>query len=167
MVGKTYVYQESQSTIKVLESDEDFINSNTILLYYSLPDEIQTIDLINKYKNKKRILLPSVNGNELSLHEYSIYSKLSLGKYGIMESCELEFVNYSEIDLAVIPGIAFDKSFNRLGRGKGYYDRLLPKLNCKIIGICFDFQFIDHIPAEYHDFKMNKIIHGTTIYNNT
>ena len=167
MVGKTYIYKKSQSTINVLESDKDFINANTILLYYSLSDEVQTADLIDKYKNIKKILLPSVSGNELTLHEYSIHSKLSPGKYGVLESREIEFRNYAEIDLAIVPGIAFDKAFNRLGRGKGYYDRLLPKLNCKTIGICFNFQFIDHIPANNYDYKMDKIIYGTTIYNNT
>ena len=163
---KSVLLKESQSVIDILETDKDFVEAKTILMYYSLPDEVQTIGLIEKYKNVKNILLPSVNGDNLSLHMYTPYSELKPGKYGIFELNGQEFDDYETINLAIIPGVAFDKSFNRLGRGKGFYDRLLPKLNCKTIGICFDFQFLDYIPSEYHDCKVDKIIHGFTVVSN-
>jgi 5-formyltetrahydrofolate cyclo-ligase len=70
--------------------------------------------------------------------------------------------SYHEIDLAVIPGVAFDRHGARLGRGKGYYDRLLSlMLNAYKIGICFPFQLLEHIPSEPHDVLMNEVVSGT------
>jgi 5-formyltetrahydrofolate cyclo-ligase len=57
-----------------------------------------------------------------------------------------------------VPGIAFDRKMNRLGRGKGYYDRFLSKISAPKIGICFDFQLLDKIPAESTDIKMDYIV---------
>ena len=115
------------------------------------------ISKIGKINNDKPILI----ANSLNSNWPSSIPKIELkpGKYGIFELNGQEFDDYETINLAIIPGVAFDKSFNRLGRGKGFYDRLLPKLNCKTIGICFDFQFLDYIPSEYHDCKVDKIIH--------
>ena len=64
----------------------------------------------------------------------------------------------SEIDLTIVPGVAFDRQHNRLGRGKGFYDRLLSTLDVPKIGICYDFQLKDQIPAEPFDRKMDLII---------
>ena len=69
------------------------------------------------------------------------------------------FDDYAAIDLAVVPGMAFDIQNNRLGRGKGYYDRMLPKLvNAYKIGVCFSFQRLPGIPAEGNDVKMDEVI---------
>jgi 5-formyltetrahydrofolate cyclo-ligase len=67
--------------------------------------------------------------------------------------------SYHEIDLAVIPGVAFDRLGARLGRGKGYYDRLLSQMpNAYKIGICFPFQLLERLPSEPHDVLMNEVI---------
>ena len=108
----------------------------------------------------KRVLLPKVVGDELELHVYTPGS-LQPGAYGIMEPTGEVFPvdSYHEIDLAVIPGVAFDRHGARLGRGKGYYDRLLPQLsNAYRIGICFPFQMLEHLPSEPHDVLMNEIV---------
>lgn len=64
----------------------------------------------------------------------------------------------NEIDLIIVPGVAFDRQRNRLGRGKGFYDRLLSTLNVPKIGISYDFQLKDQIPVEPFDRKMDLII---------
>jgi len=67
--------------------------------------------------------------------------------------------HYGEIELAIIPGMAFDSAGHRLGRGKGYYDRLLPNLKtAKLTGICFPFQLLEEVPAEAHDISVCKVI---------
>ena len=67
--------------------------------------------------------------------------------------------NYDEIELAIIPGMAFDRAGHRLGRGKGYYDRLLSRLKAaKLTGICWAFQLLDEVPSEPHDIPMHNII---------
>lgn len=79
-----------------------------------------------------------------------------------MEPTGEPFTDYAAIDVAVVPGMGFDTSCRRLGRGKGYYDRLLPKAaNACKIGVCFGFQLLASIPADGHDVKMDRIItHG-------
>jgi 5-formyltetrahydrofolate cyclo-ligase len=62
------------------------------------------------------------------------------------------------VELAIVPGIAFDRSNHRLGRGRGYYDRLLPQLNSYILGICFDFQLFDAIPYDEYDVPMDEVV---------
>lgn len=135
-----------------------FQSAHTILLYHSLTDEVHTHDFIEKWSKSKRIVLPVVIENELELRSYSSSGDLSIGAYGILEPTGTSFYDYDAIDLAIIPGVAFDASGCRLGRGKGYYDRLLPKLIAHKIGICFPFQLVNEVPAEEFDIRMDEII---------
>ena len=78
--------------------------------------------------------------------------------YSILEPIGEEFIDIDKIDVVIVPGIAFDKENNRLGRGRGYYDKLLTTANAIKVGVCFDFQFFDRIPTEEFDVKMNYVI---------
>lgn len=163
-VNKRHYSQEelkswSSSLLSKLEVHPTFIKAKTILLYYSLPDEVQTHTFIEHWKNKKQIILPVViNDTELELRRYTGQKDLSKGAFGIEEPIGETFEEFESIDLAIIPGVAFDKQGNRLGRGKGYYDRLLPKIHAPKIGICFGFQLTDKIPTDPHDYPMDEII---------
>jgi 5-formyltetrahydrofolate cyclo-ligase len=148
----------SRNAIQRIEAHPSFLSAKTVLLYSSLADEVDTKSLISKYAAKKTILLPTVVGDDLELHVYHAESETKKGVFGIEESEGPLFTDYATIDLAVIPGMAFDRNGNRLGRGKGYYDRLLPQLNGKKIGVCFSFQLLDSIPCEKHDIPMDEII---------
>ena len=136
--------------------------AGTLLLFYPLPDEVDVRMLIkDAFERGKRVLLPVVKGDELELHLYEGEASLKEGAFGIMEPTGPLFApkHYDEIELAVIPGMAFDSAGHRLGRGKGYYDRLLPHLKAaKLIGICFSFQFLEEVPAEAHDISVCKVI---------
>ena len=94
----------------------------------------------------------------MELREYNNDNDLRIGYFNILEPCGKPFFNYEEIDVAIIPGMGFDKTGNRLGRGKGYYDRLLPQIPAPKVGICFPFQLIEEVPAEAFDFRMDTII---------
>lgn len=136
--------------------------AGTVLLYHALPDEVDTAPLLaNALLTDKRVLLPRVTGDTLQLHVCSSPDALLPGAFGIMEPTGEPFPvdRYSEIDLAIIPGMAFSSRGVRLGRGKGYYDRLLPLLpSAYRMGLCFSFQLLDHIPAEEHDIPMNEVV---------
>lgn len=135
--------------------------AHTILLYYSLDDEVDTHTLVDALLvSGKRVILPRVTGaNSMELRLYGGPMSLVCGAYGIMEPTGQLFTNYDDIDLAVIPGMAFDLRGNRLGRGKGYYDRLMPKLhNAWKVGLAFNFQIVDNVPVDEHDIKMDEII---------
>lgn len=141
-----------------LECDPLFIAAHCVLLYYSLPDEVATHAFIEKWKCSKQILLPVVVGNDLELCCFTGTNNLKEnGKYKIGEPMGEAFTNYNLIDLAIIPGVAFDNYGNRLGRGKGYYDRLLKELKCPTIGICYSFQLVDKVPTEAFDVPMTAI----------
>lgn len=149
----------SQQILRSLEVHPQFQRAHTVMLFYSLPDEINTHEFIQKWSSHKRILLPRVEGDEIYPCEYS-EEKLTQGAYGIMEPDGLPaFV--SNVDLIVVPGVAFDYSGNRLGRGKGYYDRFLSQENsCSVpkIGICFPCQLLECVPTNSHDIRMDDVI---------
>lgn len=136
--------------------------AGTMLLYYPLPDEVDVRPLIREASERgKRVLLPVVKGEDLELRLYEGEDSLRKGAFGIMEPTGETFAeeNYDEIQLALVPGMAFDKAGHRLGRGKGYYDRLLPKLKkAKLTGVCFHFQLVDEVPAEPHDISVAEIL---------
>ncbi len=136
--------------------------ADTILLYYSLPSEVCTHSLINiLYSQGKRILLPKVvSDTEMTIHEYQGPDTLSPGAYGIQEPNTVPLPVPVPVDVIIIPGLAFDKAGNRLGRGKGYYDRILKTFTSHPykIALCFPFQIVDSIPHKTHDVPVDEII---------
>ncbi|WP_414630820.1 5-formyltetrahydrofolate cyclo-ligase [Bacteroides sp. UBA939] len=149
---------QSAEILAALEAHPAFRAARIVLLYYSLNDEVNTHEFIRKWSRKKQILLPVVVGNELELRFYTGPQDLTTGSYHIEEPTGERFTDYQAIDFAVIPGVAFDLAGNRLGRGKGYYDRLLPLLPAFKAGICFPFQLMEEVPAEPFDIRMDTVI---------
>lgn len=150
--------EKTDKLLKHIETHPAFLKAGCVLLYHSLPDEVYTHAFVEKWKDSKTILLPVVVGDNLKLRKYSGKQDMKKGSYGIEEPVGETFTNYEEIDLAIIPGVGFDARGNRLGRGKGYYDRLLPKLKAHKIGICFSFQIIEEIPIEEFDIMMDEVL---------
>ena len=153
----------SLSVLSRLNGNEHLQRAETIFMYYSLPDEVNTHVYIDQLLERgKKILLPEViDGENMVIREYTGKHDLKEGAFHIMEPIGSLFPEerYQEIDLAIIPGMAFDAKRNRLGRGKGYYDRFLQKIpQVYKIGICFPFQLIDKIPTEETDIKMDAIM---------
>lgn len=147
----------SSALLEKIENHPRFIASKTILCYYSLSDEVQTHTFIEKWHKKKKILLPVVVGDILRLRHYTGKQCLTKGAYDIEEPTGEDYTLYNEIEVAIIPGISFDCQGNRLGRGKGYYDKLLPLLHSYNIGICYQFQAKEHIPTESFDTAMDEV----------
>ena len=166
MIKASYSREElealSLSLLRVLEQHPCFVQARTVLLYHSLPDEVFTHAFIDRWCVEKEIVLPTVVGDDLELHLYTGPECLSLGNYGILEPSGELFTDFDRITLAVIPGMAFDLQGNRLGRGKGYYDRLLPRLSHAYkLGLCFPFQILDEeIPHEPHDCRVDTVLRG-------
>lgn len=147
----------SDAVFSVLFELEEWKNAESVLLYHSLPDELSTLSYLDKIIDKK-LYLPKVNGEVLDILPYS-GETLQIGAYNILEpNTTSGKVSPQDLDLIVVPGMAFDTSKNRLGRGKGYYDRLLSSCQAIKIGVCYDFQFLEFIPCDKHDVKMDIII---------
>lgn len=149
----------SVSLCRRIMSGTHWQNAGTVLLYHALPDEVDTQLLLDDaLLSGKRVLLPKVNGDDLVLCEYTGPDSLTTGAYGILEpNGTSSMYGGTEIDLAIIPGMAFDRHGHRLGRGKGYYDRLLSGLKVYKMGICFPFQLLDYLPCEEHDVMMDGV----------
>jgi DNA primase len=148
--------KESEDVMMKLENTQQFKSAKTILLFHSLPDEVCTHELIEKYASKKKILLPVIDGEKWHIREYK--GDLKTGEYNIQEPTGGNYYDYGSIDLVVVPGVCFDKDKGRVGRGKGYYDRILKEIKAFKIGICFDCQLLSKVPAEEWDVKMDQVM---------
>lgn len=148
---------ESEFVTSYILSSLQWQNAKIVLLFSSLPDEIDTSLLLSEtLKAGKLVLLPVVDGSRLLLREYT--NEMHLGCFGIKEPNGPLFTEYKEIDLAIVPGIAFDRDGNRLGRGKGYYDTLLPMIEAYKIGICYSFQLVECVPTESFDVSVDAVV---------
>ena len=140
---------------------QEWQEANTVLLYAALPDEVDLNLLLQDAEGSdKRVILPVVDGDTLLLKVYDPRHMARQGKYQIMEptaQCKT-LDNLDEIDLAIIPGRAFTRQGARLGRGKGYYDRLLSSLHCPKWGVAFPCQMVKEIPTDPWDIPLDKVI---------
>lgn len=145
------------SVFELLEKTAAFMMADKILMYHSLPDELSTLEFIEKWHDRKHFFLPRVNGVNLEVLPYN-RSKLQYGAFHIEEPTGDDIENIDNIELVIVPAVAYDRSGNRVGRGKGYYDRLLAKTKATKIGVGYDFQLVDEIDADPHDIEMDIII---------
>jgi 5-formyltetrahydrofolate cyclo-ligase len=144
---------------------EAFKRAKTVLFYASLPGEVNTFAMITKaFELKKHICLPHVVENQRKMIPTltKTLDGLENGIYGIAQPRydESLAVDLKDIDAVIVPGLAFDKANNRLGRGVGYYDRFLCQLSphTATIGLAFDFQLLESLPTEEHDVPLSVII---------
>lgn len=154
----------SDAIWRKVEELPQFRNAKCILLYMSIPGEVETQKIIEKWSKSRKIALPLVCGETLELRRYDALH-LQKGYKDILEpSPEAEAVAADEIDLAVIPGMAFsrrpDGKVIRLGRGGGFYDRLLPQLGCPVFGVAFSFRITDTVPSDPWDIPIDGVITG-------
>ena len=140
-ISETQRQQEADAVFLKIESLPEFKAAKSILLYWSTTNEMPTHDIINKWSNKKLIILPAVKGRNLVLKKYFASEMMEQGALGIWEPDSLETYD-GKVDLVIVPGVAFDHNKNRLGRGKGYYDRFFRKDKNLKIGVGFDFQLL-------------------------
>lgn len=152
--------QKSAEIFEKLKNNERFRSAGTVLCYWSMPDEVHTHDFVAGAAGGKRLLLPVVSGDDLLIREFTGLSGMVEGEaFAIPEpDCNSKEVGIEEIDLVIVPGVAFDAGGGRMGRGKGYYDRLLRGCGAYKIGVCFDFQIVDDVPKDEHDVPMDEII---------
>lgn len=151
--------RKSLSVWEAVERDEVFQQAETVLAYWSMDDEVYTHDFVKRWAGSKTLLLPCVKGDELELRYFDGEERLQPGEgYAIPEPVGELFTDWGKIDLILVPGVAFDKFGNRLGRGKGYYDKVLKQTGAYKLGVCFDFQLVERVPVEPHDVKMDRVV---------
>lgn len=152
----------AQDVFDRLEKTSAFLMADRILMYHSLPDELHTHTFLDKWASRKRFYLPRVNGVNLEILPYES-TRLELGSFHIEEPTGDDVVDPDEIELIIVPAVAYDRRGNRLGRGKGFYDRLLQSTKATKIGVGYDFQLLDELPTEEHDVPMDFVITQSTV----
>ena len=147
--------READLVLRSIEKMPCFQKAQSVLMYYSLPDELPTHNFVQKWAAEKKVYLPRVVGDDL---EIAIYGELSTdGKYGIEEPTAAT-VSPDEIDLVIVPAVALDIKGNRLGRGKGYYDRLLPQCpQAYKIGVALECQLLAELPVDPFDVPLDAV----------
>lgn len=142
---------------------KQFQTARTVLCYVSLSYEVETRQLIEQMQSMgKRVVVPRVEGRELALSELADPPALARGAFGVLEPKpeSIRPVPVDELDLALVPGLAFDRRGHRLGHGHGYFDRLLARLPSPIatVGLCFGFQLLDRLPVDPHDRSVQAVL---------
>lgn len=153
----------AESVFDRLEQLAAFMMADSILMYHSLPDELSTREFIDRWADRKHFFLPRVNGVNLDILPYD-RSRLHLGAFQIEEPDGDDTAGIDEMEMVVVPAVAYDRSGNRVGRGKGYYDRLLGETKALKIGVAYDFQLVDEIDAEPHDVSVDIVITPSGTY---
>ncbi|MDW8033747.1 MAG: 5-formyltetrahydrofolate cyclo-ligase [Nitrososphaerota archaeon] len=160
---------KSLKIISKLKQLEEYSRAQVIMTYVSKNDEVDTIGLIREMlQSGKRVVVPVVYKKERELIpcEISSLEELSSGAFNLMEPKpdECRIIDVNDIDLIIVPGRAFDRKCNRLGRGMGYFDRFLKKpIKGKVIGLAFSEQVFDRIPFDENDVKVDIVITEHTI----
>jgi 5-formyltetrahydrofolate cyclo-ligase len=148
---------KSEAVWRQVEQLEEFRQAATVLLFASLPTEVQTQSFMQRWNGQKQFLLPIVHGDTLLVGASSELRASAC--FGLLEPVRA-LTEIPPIDLAIIPGLAFDRHNNRLGRGKGYYDRFLKVTGSYKVGVCFACQLFEQIPHEEQDVKMDRVLVG-------
>ena len=149
-------------------------SARVVMHYVDVRSELQLRAVIQREGGgAKRVVVPYCDGDDLAPWELKDWNELTSGAFGILEPRDDlrlaadRFVTPECIDLICVPGVGFDRQGNRLGSGRGYYDRLLPKLRPDAIkiGLAYECQVVREIPVESHDVPMDFILTEASVYD--
>jgi len=147
--------------------------AKTVLFYLDVRSEVRTRhSLADALASGKKIVVPYCVDGELELFHLEHMDELSVGMYKILEpkpelrSVAAKKVDVSELDLIMVPGVAFDRRGGRTGHGKGYYDKLLEhaRPDTPLVALAFECQMFDEIPMQQHDVFMDQVITEAAVY---
>jgi len=157
------IAKKSKTIQEFVIKSKEFESAKVVGTYYALGSEVTT-ELIIKCATilGKKIALPRVEEDKITFYELSSTKSLIRGRFGILEPQPYEQMN--DIDILIVPGIAFDKKGNRLGYGMGFYDRLLSCKRTFSIGLAYSFQLLENLPHDKYDKRLNAIASEDGIY---
>ena len=155
--------QKSRSIKNKLLRQTEFKKAKKVMFYIAMLGEVETKEMIETAKRLGKIIaVPVCVKNRASLRPAILDSHASLkkGPYGVPEPVVSRFLRPEDLDLVITPGVAFDKKGNRLGRGKGYYDRFLSKIpkDTPSIGLAFSLQILPVVPTSILDVSVKKVL---------
>lgn len=153
------VRKKSDQVCKNIISSELFQNAEKILAYAALGNEVDIRSVIEEgWRQNKRIAFPKVFGDSMNYFEVGDFSELEEGAFHVMEPQENRPADWEDA-LVLVPGVAFDRKKNRMGYGKGYYDRYFAgKTGCVRLGIAYELQVAEQLPTEENDLPMEYLV---------
>lgn len=158
-LNKEEVMERSEACVSKVLQFPELIEAQTVCVYMPTGNEIDTTEIIRYCKeNGKRLAAPRVNGDTMEFYYFTDETDMEQGAYDIWEPTGTEAVEDEE-SLVIMPGVAFDLSCNRIGYGKGYYDRYLsahPRM--KKVALAYDFQIVGRIKREVHDVRPDVVV---------
>ena len=130
------------------------------MYFVSFNNEVDTHEMIRSALKNKTVIIPKVIHHEIEPSIIIDFDNLMpSGRFNVPEPIEIMKMAYKNIDLVLVPGIAFDREGYRLGYGFGFYDKFLKKVPKAVkIGLAFDFQIVDQVPREEHDVPVDFIV---------
>ena len=157
------VNKNSSAIMEKVRGLDFYKQSKVVFIYMDFNKEVMTWQLIKQMlSEKKRVVIPYTDtiNTEIIPSEITNEADLKLNPFGYYEPKNILAIDMEEIDLVIVPGVVFDKNLNRIGFGKGYYDRILSKVkaSAKKVAVAHEFQVLNSIPTEEHDIKMDMII---------
>lgn len=169
LASKEEVLEKSRIIINRLINLKHFGSCSDIMCYMDFRNEVMTAEFINFCLFQgRRISIPKIEKvkssgqSKLTAYEINDIKDVETGAYGILEPVgnTAKRINPRELDMICVPGVVFDIKGNRIGYGRGYYDRFLKETgtNCIKVGIAFDIQILDSIPSDIHDVTMDVIV---------
>ena len=163
----------SERICRRLASLPEYGPARTVMLYVAVRNEVRTDPLLSAaLAEGKRVVVPYCDGDELGLFVLASLEELAAGTLGIPEprpelrAAAGKRADPDEIDVAMVPGIAFDRQGGRLGHGRGFFDRFLPRLRADAVavGVAFECQLLPEIPMLAHDVSVDRVVTEKGIY---
>ena len=147
----------------------EYLAAGSVAMYCAVKNEVSTERVMSHaLLTGKALFLPAVEGDEMFFRRVVDLKDLVAGRFGIKQpSVDCPAADPEEIDLIVIPGVGFDLAGQRIGYGKGYYDRVLHRLEGKgaLTAFCYEFQIVASLAGEQHDVNMDRIITEQRLIN--
>lgn len=163
-ISPTELHTKSIEACNRLIEDPVYAKAEVIMVFLSLPTEIDTTPLVHHaWRDRKRILAPRVSYEQrrmLPIEIRSLSDALSESPLGIREPAQGVPLPVSSIDLVVVPGLGFDEQGNRLGRGRGFYDRFLAHTDWQGVssGLALEDQVVEQVPTKEHDQRVDMLV---------
>ena len=152
---------EADKVFAAIEALPEFAHARRVLLYYSLPDELPTHAVLDRWHAMKEVYLPRVVGDDLEIVRYdgtlSDDNDFHIGE-PVGPAVEVA------LDMIIVPAVALDASCRRMGRGRGYYDRLLSQHDVFTVGVALECQLVDAVPCEPHDRALHAVVTASHVF---
>lgn len=161
------ICRESRPLIDSVLETPEFLNATALYTYMEYNQEVITHPIMTRaWELGKRVAVPKVFNKTMDFYYIESFDDVIPGYMGILEP--IEYIKAEEpTALVIMPGLAFDLEFNRIGYGGGFYDGFFSthqSTKCTKMGLCYDFQIVEHIDSEPHDVKADIIVTPNNIY---